>query len=164
MFLATGCGTNTEASPAAPTPAPTVEGIRVKPVVKKLDAAQIVKKLKADKLGLTSIAVQNEDTDPNHLLGRPGGYTSRASADLPGGNDAALPGDADRGVVVEVYGTAAAAKRRGDYIASLKNGSSILGSEWQFYTPDGTGLIRVSAYVKPSLAKKVQAATADLHG
>jgi hypothetical protein len=33
--------------------------------------------LKTDGLGRTNVAVQDEDTEPNNLIGRPGGYLSR---------------------------------------------------------------------------------------
>jgi hypothetical protein len=49
----------------------------------------IIKKLQAADIGLLKVAVQNEDTDPNNLLGRPNGYISRASADLVAGDKAA---------------------------------------------------------------------------
>ncbi|MFF5084637.1 hypothetical protein ACFY36_47000 [Actinoplanes sp. NPDC000266] len=125
-------------------------------------ASAIVEKLKASGLGLTRVVVQNEDTDPNNLLGRPNGYVSRASGDLPGGDEAADQGSVDRGLVVEVFETAALAQRRSDYIQGLQKDSPILGSEWHYRTADGSGLVRVSGHVKPSLAKKVQAAVAKL--
>jgi hypothetical protein len=150
---AAGTAPQNAAGGSAPVAAKKVEG---------LDAASVVKKLKAANLGLTNVAVQDENTDPNNLLGRPGLYTSRASADLPGGDKTGDKGDTDRGLVVEVFDTPELAKKRGDHIAQLKDGSSGLGTEWQYYTSDGTGLVRVSGNVKPSLAKKVQAAVAAL--
>lgn len=54
--------------------------------------------------------------------------------------------------------TAELAKKRADYIAQFTTGSGILGTEWRYFTPDGTGLIRVGGDVKPSLAKEIEAA------
>jgi hypothetical protein len=126
------------------------------------DAGQIITALQGAKLGLTRVAVQDEDTDPNNLLGRPNGYVSRASADLPGGDTSADKYDVARGLVVEVFADADGAKDRADYIATIQKGSPVLGSEWQYITPGGTGLVRVGGKVKPSLAKKVEAAVAKL--
>jgi hypothetical protein len=122
-------------------------------------AGAVVKKIKAADLGLTNVAVQDEDTDPNNLLGRPNGYVSRASADLPGGNRQADPFGVDRGLVVETFADAAAAKRRSDYIQGLLQGAPMLGSEWHYTADGGRALVRVSGKVKPSLAKKIEAAT-----
>lgn len=127
-----------------------------------LDAQAIIDQLRAAGLGLTGIAVQTENDDPNHLLGRPGGYTSRASADLPGGDEAGDKYSVDRGLVVEVFGRADLAQRRSDYIKGLQSASPILGTEWHYRTSDGSALVRVSGNVKPSLAKKVEAAVAAL--
>ncbi len=138
----------------ADAPAKPAAGAAVK------DAKAVIGGLKAANLGLTNVAVQNEDTDPNNKLGRPGGYTSRASADLPGGDGERFT--TDRGVVVEVFATADLAQQRSDYIKGLQSGSPMLGSEWHYRTADGTGLVRVSGKVKPSLAKKVEKAVAGL--
>lgn len=156
VLLAAGCGSQDAASPQfAPAPGTAVTTIDK---TERLDAEGIVKKLKAAGLGLTGIAVQDEDTDPNNLLGRPNGYTSRASADLPGGNENFDQGDVDRGLVVEVFDNAVQCSTRKAYIASVKAGNSIIGTEYQYVTPDGTGLIRVGQSIKPSLAKKIEAA------
>jgi hypothetical protein len=127
-----------------------------------LNAQAIIDQLRAAGLGLTGIAVQTENDDPNNLLGRPDGYTSRASADLPGGDEAGDEYSVERGLVVEVFGRADLAQRRSDYIKGLQSASPILGTEWHYRTSDGSGLVRVSGNVKPSLAKKVEAAVAAL--
>lgn len=127
-----------------------------------LNAEAIISQLRAAELGLTEVAVQTENDDPNKLLGRPGGYTSRASADLPGGDETGDKFSVDRGLVVEVFDRADLAQRRSDYIQGLQSASPILGTEWHYRTSDGTGLVRVSGNVKPSLAKKVEAAVTAL--
>ena len=113
-------------------------------------------------MGLTNGVAQTEENDPNNLLGRPNGYLSRASADLPGGDKAGEKYSVDRGLVVEVFDSADSAQRRSDYIEGLQAGNPILGTEWHYRTGDGTGLVRVSGNVKPSLAKKIEAAVAGL--
>jgi hypothetical protein len=119
-------------------------------------------KLQDADLGLKNVKVQDEDTDPNNLLGRPNGYTSRASADLPGGNTGAEKYSVDRGLVVEVFADATAAKARSEYIQNALKGNAILGTEWHYTTQGGVALIRVTGNVKPSAAKKIEAAVAAL--
>jgi hypothetical protein len=125
-----------------------------------LTATVILEKLRAAKLGLTNGSTQTEDDDPNNLLGRPDGYVSRASADLPGGDRSGERYSVGRGLVIEVFDSADLAQRRSDYIKGLQRESPVLGTEWHYRTADGTGLVRVSGDVKPSLAKKVEAAVA----
>lgn len=126
------------------------------------DAGTIIKKLEAANLGLTNVAVQDENTDPNNLLGRPNGYTSRASGDLPGGDKSATPYDTSRGLVVEVFDSKDGASSRKEYISTLQAKVKLLGAEYEYLTPDGYGLVRVAQGVKPSAAKKIEAAVAGL--
>jgi hypothetical protein len=67
--------------------------------------------LKAAGLPLSNEAVQDENTDPNNLIGRPNGYLSRASFDLPGGDTNGEKHDIDRGGVIEVFPTRRAQPR-----------------------------------------------------
>jgi hypothetical protein len=159
-----GCGGDSTAAPTASVTQQQSAELTVAPTDGKepLTAAAIIKELQLAKLGLTNGANQTEDNDPNHLLGRPNGYASRASADLPGGDKAGEKYSVDRGLVVEVFDSADLAQRRSDYIKGLQAESPILGTEWHYRTSDGAGLIRVSGNVKPSLAKKIEAAVAKL--
>ncbi len=160
--LVAGCGGDGEAAsqvppvPGAQTPATTAT------VTQPVDAGTVVKKLADADLGLTGAAVQDENTDPNNLLGRPNGYLSRASADLPDGDKNADKAGIDRGLVVEVFGDAGAAKARSEHIQGLLKASPLLGTEWHYFTGEGRALVRVSGDVKPSLAKKVEAAVGTL--
>ncbi|TDB97335.1 hypothetical protein E1091_08545 [Micromonospora fluostatini] len=106
--------------------------------------------------------MQNEDTDPNNLLGRPNGYLSRASAELPGGNGEADRYTVDRGLAIEVFTTAAEADRRSEYIQGLQEAAPILGTEYHYRADQGRVLVRVTGKVKPSAAKKIEQAVADL--
>jgi hypothetical protein len=125
------------------------------------DAAAILAKLTAAK-AVSAGVVQDADTDPNHLLGRPGGYLSRASFDLPGGDTAAKPGEADRGGVLEVFPTVDGAKRRADYIGGIASKAPELATEYDFV--HGAVLLRVARGVNPQTAKKVDAAVAAAIG
>ncbi len=161
-----GCGGDPAPAPAASAAPVTQQGAEPSAaptgVEEPLTAAAIVERLQAADLGLTDGVAQTEDDDPNDLLGRPGGYTSRASADLPGGDEEGGKFSVDRGLVVEVFDEASLAQRRSDYIKGLQEASPILGTEWHYRTGDGTGLVRVSGKVKPSLAKKLETAVAGL--
>ncbi|WFE45683.1 hypothetical protein [Verrucosispora sp. WMMD1129] len=158
----TGCGTDSTGprdpigTVAAPSP------IKDPEPNKALDAKTVLAKLVRADLGLTRGAVQDEDTDPNDLLGRPRGYTSRASAELPGGDKASDPYTINRGLVIEVFATVEDADRRAEYIKGLLDAAPILGSEYQYRTDEGRVLVRVSGKVKPSLAEKIAATVAEL--
>ncbi|MEW2142710.1 hypothetical protein AB0869_07810 [Micromonospora vinacea] len=164
-LAAAGCGTDSPDTPAAAVPAPTATSAAPAPApapAEPLTAKQVLAKLSAAKIGLTSGAVQDEDTDPNNLLGRPNGYLSRASADLPGGDKGADKYDSGRGLAIEVFPTAEDADRRAKYIQELMKTMPILGTEYHYRADSGRVLIRVSGKVKPTLAKKVEAAAAGM--
>ncbi|MEV0214377.1 hypothetical protein [Micromonospora sp. NPDC050695] len=165
VMFAAGCGTDTPASPASAPPAPATTSAVPKPApapAEPLTAKQVLAKLSASKIGLTSGAVQDEDTDPNNLLGRPNGYLSRASADLPGGDKQADKYDAGRGLAIEVFPTSEDADRRAKYIQDALKAAPILGTEYHYRADSGRVLVRVSGKVKPTQAKKVEAAVAGM--
>ncbi|MEH1058693.1 hypothetical protein V6U89_26215 [Micromonospora sp. CPCC 206171] len=157
----TGCGGDTSSSPTVGVSTGTTPAVASTPAA-PLDAETVLDRLTAAKLGLTGGAVQTEDTDPNDLLGRPNGYLSRASADMPGGDRDGDKYSIDRGLVIEVFPTAADADGRSKFIQDALKGMPILGTEYHDRTGEGTVLVRVSGKVKPSVAKKVEAAVAVL--
>ncbi|MEU7923468.1 hypothetical protein [Micromonospora zamorensis] len=161
LALTAGCGAATPDTASNPPPAvPTTPAATPAPIAAEpLTAEQVLASLTAAKLGLTKGAVQDEDTDPNDLLGRPNGYLSRASADLPGGDPEAEKFGIDRGLVVEVFAAAADVDRRSEYIqTALKAAAPILGTEYHYRADNGRVLVRVSGKVKPTAAKKIEAA------
>lgn len=117
-----------------------------------LDAKGVLDKLTAAGLPLTHGAVQDENTDPNHLLGRPTGYLSRASFDLPDGDPDGEAADVARGGAIEVFADAAGARRRADYIEQSLKDSPILGTEYHYV--HGPVLVRITGRVKPSVANR----------
>ncbi len=157
----TGCGGGTSSSPTVDVSTGTTPAVAPTPAA-PLDAKAVLDRLTAAKVGLTGGAVQTEDTDPNDLLGRPNGYLSRASADMPGGDREGDKYTIDRGLVIEVFPTTADADRRSEFIQDALKGMPILGTEYHYRTGEGTVLVRVSGKVKPSVAKKVEAAVAGL--
>jgi hypothetical protein len=124
-----------------------------------VDAKAVLAALTAANLGVSNGAVQDENTDPNNLLGRPNGYTSRASFDLPGGDSAEKKYDIGRGGVIEVWPDATAAKGRADYITNATKSIPAL-AEYDYV--NGPVLVRVTGKVKPSAAGKVQVAVKAL--
>lgn len=161
VLITTGCDAGQPGAAGTPTVAATA-GAATTETSRPASAGDVVKRLKDADLGLTGAAIQDEDTDPNDLLGRPNGYLSRASADLPGGDTSGPKYGIDRGLVVEVFATAEDAQARSAYILGLLKGSPLLGSEWHYTAADGRALVRVSGNVKPSLAKKIEAAAAKM--
>ncbi len=163
LFVVTGCGSGGGDSPAAvgtpgttssasgpvdPAPEPSL------PTSEQL-ASRLITHLMQQQIGVVAGLVQDADTDPNHLMGRPGGYVGRASFDLPGGDEQADPGTIDRGGVLEVFATEADARRRADYIRGIAQGAPELAGE--FDTVHGVVLLRVVGKVSPTVAKRVDA-------
>ena len=140
----------TPAAPVSPSEKPT------------MGAKDVVDALTAAGLPLSNIAEQDENTDPNDKLGRPGQYTSRASADAPGGDKDAEKYDIDRGLVVEVFATAGDADARSTYIQDALKSAQILGTEYHYRPTDRRILVRLTGKVKPSQAKKFEDAVAKL--
>lgn len=65
-------------------------------------------------------------------------------------------------MVVEVFADAAAAKARSEYIQNALKGNAILGTEWHYTAASGAALVRITGDVKPSAAKRIEAAVAAL--
>lgn len=97
-----------------------------------------------------------EDNDSNNLLGRPGGYSDAAVAQLNGLTgtcDPSTPG-VDCGLTVEVWKSQTAATARAKDIQT-KLSTYGLGSEYDFVK--GSTLLRISGEVKPSEASEINA-------
>ncbi len=119
-----------------------------------LDAAAVTKAL-LGKIGTTSLVkVYTAEDDPNMILGRPNGYTSKtafADSRVPASKSKGTEVDAlERGGSVEVYPTTEGAKRRSDYIQAVLGGGGILGTEYHFIR-DGA-LVRVTGILTPTQA------------
>ncbi|WP_316528209.1 hypothetical protein [Kitasatospora brasiliensis] len=93
------------------------------------------------------------EDDPNHLLGRPGQYTSKVTFTDSRVKEGDVEGeDADsvaRGGAVEVFATEADAKARAKYIQGIVK-SLPAALEYDFV--HGTVLIRVSKFLTPDQA------------
>ncbi|MFJ3717906.1 hypothetical protein [Streptomyces sp. NPDC090057] len=114
---------------------------------KPLDASdaftQVSGKVDSAKLSGTVTAAN----DPNHLLGRPGQYTSKITFDdtrIPASEVSGTDkGDVERGGAIEAFATAADARSRAKYVAAVV-------------------LVRVSHYLTPVQAAAYKAAACKL--
>lgn len=160
-----GCGGDAEPTAGAELPSANSTSAAVaspSAAAEPMDAKAVVDALKNAGLPVTAIAEQDEDTDPNDKLGRPGGYTSRASADLPGGDKSGDRYGIDRGLVVEVFSAEDDADARSKYIQDTLKTMQILGTEYHYRGKDKRILVRISGKVKPSQAKKFEAVVVAL--
>ncbi|WP_328884725.1 hypothetical protein [Streptomyces sp. NBC_00299] len=128
-----------------------------------LTAQQAAAKLGKSIPELKLVQVYTEANDPNHLLGRPGGYTSKAafsdsrvsSADVEGLDKDAL----ERGGSVEVFKTEDEAKSRAEYIETI---AKSMPSATEYHYIVGGILIRVSKLLTPTQAKDYEAGAKSL--
>jgi len=102
--------------------------------------------------------VVTAENDPNHLLGRPGQYTSaalftddRVQADQRNPDPTSL----DNGGKVEAFATADDAQKRRDYVEQIAKATP-LAVEYDYVA--GAALVRVSKAVTPAQAVQYQAA------
>lgn len=108
----------TACSPSsAPTPAAgNVGGASAASTFTVVTADQVIAEFKTAKLPVGSVIDYTATTDPNHLLGRPDGYASKASwtdtrISAAQANDD-TSGSVDLGGSIEVFASAAAAQAR----------------------------------------------------
>lgn len=123
-------------------------------------ALDVVKRLRDQGLPITEALEFTAETDPNHLLGRPGGYASKTTF-KDGRLQTRTEGQfsLEDGGSVEVYPTAAAAKGRRDLLAGISEKAPILG-EYTYLR--GTVVLRVSRILTPAQAAEYDAALAAM--
>jgi hypothetical protein len=124
------------------------------------DAAAVVARLKAAGLPVDSVIVYTAETDPNHLLGRPGGYLSKAGfADTridPKDAKDDSRGAVDLGGDIEVFADAGGANARADYIRKAMAAMPMLGTQYEYVS--GPVLLRLSQVLTPDQAAAYQKA------
>ncbi len=118
----------------------------------------IITKLQAAHLPVVPTVTYTAESDPNHLLGRPGKYSAKASwTDTrvdPSRVRDTMPGNVDLGGSVEQFGSAADAQARMEYIVSVEK--ALPFAEYDYVS--GSALVRVSSALTPDQAKAYQAA------
>jgi hypothetical protein len=119
-----------------------------------LDAGSLVGLFQANGLPVGRYQVYNASTDPNHLLGRPGLYTSKVNFVDTRIDQSGYAGektiDTNQGGSVEVFGTEDDAKQRADYVRSITRGSAIF-AEYSYLR--GRVFLRLSKELTPKQAK-----------
>lgn len=164
LLLAAGCGGSSKTSaPAAVTapsttrstaPAVGAPAAHITTASAATDAAGIVARLKAAGLPVGAVIVYTAASDPNHLLGRPGGYLSKAGfADTrikPADAKDDTPGAVDLGGDIEVFSDHAGAQARADYIRKAMAAMPMLGTQYEYVS--GPVLLRLSQVLTPDQA------------
>lgn len=144
LALGAGCSSGGSAGGAKGTP----------------NAAAIVKALTGKVPSGQPSVVFTAASDPNHLLGRPNGYRSKAAwADSRINKDDAMgddTGDTQLGGSVEVFSSGGAAKNRRNYIQRIVKALPAGVSEYDYVR--GGALVRVSGLLTPDQAREYQAA------
>ena len=160
LCLTSACGGQEAANPTSAVPAATQPTPAATPADSP-DAQTIIGKLKNANLGLKNVQVQDEDTDPNNLLGRPNGYASKiAFSDSRVSRDDTVGAAKDaieRGGSIEVYPDSAGAKARATYIQEMLKATGF-GAEYDYVK--GPILVRVTGNLTPTKAMDYQAALA----
>jgi hypothetical protein len=154
--LLAGCsrGGGSSGVAAPPVASPTVAQVQES---RALSAEQVAKKLKAAGVPLRVIVVYTAETDPNHLMGRPGGnYTSKlAFADSrvkPEDVQFAEKDALERGGSIEVFESAGDAQTRAaDIDGKIKAVKGLVPPEYHYLR--GGVLVRVTGNLSPSQAK-----------
>lgn len=161
LMLATACGGGSAepsdgAAPAASaTSAASAASPQSPPT--RLDAAQVVERLKAGGVPVASTLVITEANDPNKLLGRPNGYVSKVElvdSRVPVA-DRGTPGNVDDGASVEVFADAERAAARAAFIQGIAKTSPALANEYDYVK--GTVLVRVTGNLTPTQAAPYKA-------
>lgn len=130
----------------------------------ELTAGQLVEQLAQRVPEAAPSVVFTAETDPNDLLGRPNGYTSRASFTdsrvEPESVEGLEQGAVDFGGTVEVFASQEAARRRVDFIQSTFAEAPILGTEYDYVR--GGVLLRVIGTLTPDQAAAYEAALGEI--
>lgn len=162
--LLSACGSPSTSSPTGSADV-LVAPAENKPATPKT-AEEVTNALAQKVSSLKLTKVFTAEDDPNKLLGRPNGYTSKTAftdtrVAVEGQVAITKENDTLRGGGVEVFADAAAAKARMDYIQSFGKQTPIL-AEYDYVA--GGVLVRVSKELTPTQAKEYETALAAIVG
>lgn len=122
-------------------------------------AAVLTTRMKAAGLPIKNLIVYNATTDPNHLLGRQNGYTSKdawvdpAAVAAGAGSPSNDPGGIEFGGGIEVFPSVAGAQVR---LAYLKVLQPPIGDGYDYLA--GPAILRLSNYLTPAQATQFRTA------
>jgi hypothetical protein len=148
------CGSSSPT--ASPTASPAQHGTSTPATA---SAAALTARMKAAGLPITGVTVYNATTDPNHLLGRQGGYTSKdawvvpAAVSAGAGSPSSDPGGIEFGGGIEVFATTADAQSR---LEELKAFKAPFGDGYDYLA--GTAILRLSNYLTPAQTARFRSA------
>jgi hypothetical protein len=160
VLLAAGCaGGSAPASAGHTSSSPRPSASHSAPA---LSAAALAARLKAAGLPVRHLIVYTPVTDPNHEMGRQGGYTSKVAwADPRAARQDAgdTRGSIGLGGGIEVFPTAAGARARYEYLRGFQ---PPFGDGYDYLS--GAAILRLSQYLTPAQAHAYEAAfTAAAH-
>ena len=156
-IIVAGCGSSPPASPAQHAASTPAQQRTSTPAT--ASAAVLTQRMKAAGLPITSVTVYNATTDPNHLLGRQGGYASKvawvvaAAVSAGAGSPSSDPGGIEFGGGIEVFAATADAQSRLDELKAFK---PPLGDGYDYLA--GGAVLRLSNYLTPDQAARFRSA------
>lgn len=143
-----------ESTPAPSRAADTATTATTSGDAEERTAADVIDTLKAKGLPVGEVRVFTASDDPNQQLGRPGGYTSKASW-----HDTRLERDDDFDIVaggsIEVFETEADATTRFGYVDGITRGNAMLN---EYHWVVGRVFLRLSKAFTPEQAEAYRAA------
>lgn len=148
-----GSASSAAGRPSTPTASPApAAAAATSPAATAMTAEQVVGALTDLGLPVTLGTVFTAATDPNHLLGRPGEYTSKAgfTDSRLGGGKVAQTGS------VEVFASPADATRRALYLQSVIQADPAQGTEYDYVA--GPIVLRVPGKLTAAQAHSYEAA------
>lgn len=161
IALAAGCS-SASSTAAAPQVTPAAHRTTALPASRALTAAVITTRLKQLVPDIGRVKVLTAADDPNHLLGRPSGYTSKTvfgDKRITGQN---LADGVQAGGEIEVFPATALAKDRADYIQIITANLGGLLAEYDYLA--GPVLLRLTATPTPAKAGQYAKALAAITG
>ena len=150
-LAAAGCSSSTSHPAAGHTSAVSAPNPSGSP--HPASGAALAARLKAAGLPVKHLIVYTAATDPNHEMGRQGGYTSKVAWVDPravkagAGNPASDQGGTEFGGGIEVFPTAAGAQARYQYLKGFK---PPFGDGYDYLY--GRAILRLSQYLTPAQA------------
>ena len=156
-LLAVGCGGGSSSGhQAGPGPGHTTPAPSTAAPARPASAAALAARLRAAGLPVRHLIVYTAVTDPNHLLGRQGGYTSKVAWVDPRAarQDAGdTRGSIGLGGGIEAFPTAEGARTRYEYLRGFQ---APFGDGYDYLA--GTAVLRLSQYLTPAQAHAYKAA------
>ena len=150
---------STAATTAASAPGSSSDAPSSSAPAAPADAANGLVKLQSAGLPIGATGTVTAENDPNHLLGRPGQYTSKVywidtSIDTNEVLDSS-EGSVEAGGAIETFADAASAQKRADYIQSVTAGIPAL---IEYDEVVGPSVLRLSKVLTPDQVAKYKAA------